>query len=187
VGSSDSPVQVQDVRQQQGALDVSAPAPSSRRTSTTLSPRQTFSCTTASRIKLGREKLFQGAETLKTLFPTTLVGSYPQPEWLIDRKKLAARFPRACARRSWAHPRCASRRGAGRRDAARDPRPGGSGPGHHHRRRDPARELLQPFRHALEGVDIDNPGRRSTARDTPTRCRASSERFAGSMRWRSRI
>jgi 5-methyltetrahydropteroyltriglutamate--homocysteine methyltransferase len=33
------------------------------------------------------------------LFPTTLVGSYPQPEWLIDRRKLAGRFPprvRAC-------------------------------------------------------------------------------------------
>jgi 5-methyltetrahydropteroyltriglutamate--homocysteine methyltransferase len=27
------------------------------------------------------------------LFPTTLVGSYPQPEWLIDRAKLAKRFP----------------------------------------------------------------------------------------------
>jgi 5-methyltetrahydropteroyltriglutamate--homocysteine methyltransferase len=27
------------------------------------------------------------------LFPTTLVGSYPQPEWLIDRRKLAGRFP----------------------------------------------------------------------------------------------
>ncbi len=27
------------------------------------------------------------------LFPTTLVGSYPQPDWLIDRKKLAERFP----------------------------------------------------------------------------------------------
>ena len=27
------------------------------------------------------------------LFPTTLVGSYPQPDWLIDRKKLAGRFP----------------------------------------------------------------------------------------------
>ena len=27
------------------------------------------------------------------LFPTTLVGSYPQPEWLIDRKKLGGRFP----------------------------------------------------------------------------------------------
>lgn len=27
------------------------------------------------------------------LFPTSLVGSYAQPEWLIDRKKLAGRFP----------------------------------------------------------------------------------------------
>ena len=27
------------------------------------------------------------------LFPTTLVGSYPQPEWLIDREKLAGRLP----------------------------------------------------------------------------------------------
>ncbi len=27
------------------------------------------------------------------LLPTSLVGSYPQPEWLIDRKALAARFP----------------------------------------------------------------------------------------------
>ncbi len=27
------------------------------------------------------------------LFPTTLVGSYPQPEWLIDRAKLGTRFP----------------------------------------------------------------------------------------------
>ena len=27
------------------------------------------------------------------LFPTTLVGSYPQPDWLIDREKLSARLP----------------------------------------------------------------------------------------------
>ena len=27
------------------------------------------------------------------MFPTSLVGSYPQPEWLIDREKLASRFP----------------------------------------------------------------------------------------------
>jgi 5-methyltetrahydropteroyltriglutamate--homocysteine methyltransferase len=27
------------------------------------------------------------------LFPTSLVGSYPQPDWLIDRAKLASRFP----------------------------------------------------------------------------------------------
>ena len=36
------------------------------------------------------------------LFPATLVGSYPQPEWLIDRKKLAGRFPpRVRARELW--------------------------------------------------------------------------------------
>src|SRR6187401_120662 len=27
------------------------------------------------------------------LFPTTIVGSFPQPEWLIDRARLAGRFP----------------------------------------------------------------------------------------------
>jgi 5-methyltetrahydropteroyltriglutamate--homocysteine methyltransferase len=27
------------------------------------------------------------------LLPTSLVGSYPQPDWLIDREKLAGRFP----------------------------------------------------------------------------------------------
>jgi 5-methyltetrahydropteroyltriglutamate--homocysteine methyltransferase len=37
-----------------------------------------------------------------TLFPTTLVGSYPQPEWLIDRARLAGRFPpRVRARELW--------------------------------------------------------------------------------------
>jgi 5-methyltetrahydropteroyltriglutamate--homocysteine methyltransferase len=41
-------------------------------------------------------------ETKAMLFPTTLVGSYPQPEWLIDRKKLAGRFPpRVRARELW--------------------------------------------------------------------------------------
>jgi 5-methyltetrahydropteroyltriglutamate--homocysteine methyltransferase len=36
------------------------------------------------------------------LFPTTLVGSYPQPDWLIDRQQLAARFPpRVRARELW--------------------------------------------------------------------------------------
>src|ERR1700733_7810669 len=39
------------------------------------------------------------------LFPTTLVGSYPQPEWLIDRNKLAGRFPpRVRARELWRVP-----------------------------------------------------------------------------------
>ena len=39
------------------------------------------------------------------LFPTTLVGSYPQPDWLIDRAKLAGRFPpRVRARELWRIP-----------------------------------------------------------------------------------
>src|SRR3984957_12701414 len=29
----------------------------------------------------------------RLLLPTTLVGSYPQPEWLIDRARLAPRLP----------------------------------------------------------------------------------------------
>jgi 5-methyltetrahydropteroyltriglutamate--homocysteine methyltransferase len=37
-----------------------------------------------------------------TLLPTTIVGSYPQPEWLIDRARLASRFPpRVRARELW--------------------------------------------------------------------------------------
>ena len=36
------------------------------------------------------------------LFPCTLVGSYAQPDWLIDKKKLASRFPpRVRARELW--------------------------------------------------------------------------------------
>jgi 5-methyltetrahydropteroyltriglutamate--homocysteine methyltransferase len=35
------------------------------------------------------------------LFPTSLVGSYPQPEWLIDREKLATQVPRVRADDLW--------------------------------------------------------------------------------------
>src|ERR1700761_4183985 len=39
------------------------------------------------------------------LLPTSLVGSYPQPDWLIDRGRLAARFPpRIRARELWRVP-----------------------------------------------------------------------------------
>jgi len=39
------------------------------------------------------------------LFPTSLVGSYPQPQWLIDRARLAGRFPpRVRARELWRVP-----------------------------------------------------------------------------------
>ncbi len=39
------------------------------------------------------------------LFPTTIVGSFPQPDWLIDRAKLAGRFPpRTRAKELWRIP-----------------------------------------------------------------------------------
>ena len=39
------------------------------------------------------------------LFPTTIVGSFPQPEWLVDRAKLAGRFPpRVRAKELWRIP-----------------------------------------------------------------------------------
>src|SRR6201989_242882 len=39
---------------------------------------------------------------MDTVLPTTLVGSYPQPDWLIDRAKLAGRFPpRVRAKELW--------------------------------------------------------------------------------------
>jgi 5-methyltetrahydropteroyltriglutamate--homocysteine methyltransferase len=47
----------------------------------------------------------EGDGEVAMLFPTTLVGSYPQPDWLIDRQKLAGRFPpRVRARELWRIP-----------------------------------------------------------------------------------
>src|ERR1700736_3802439 len=38
----------------------------------------------------------------QNLLPTSLVGSYAQPDWLMDRKKLAGRFPpRVRAKELW--------------------------------------------------------------------------------------
>src|SRR5258707_3684513 len=47
-------------------------------------------------------KIVAGRNRMDMLLPTTLVGSYPQPDWLIDRAKLAGRFPpRVRARELW--------------------------------------------------------------------------------------
>ena len=93
------------------------------------------------------------------LLPTTLVGSYPQPEWLIDRKKLAGRFPpRVRAKELWRIPepflaeaqddatRLAIR---AQEDAGLDIITDGE------IRRE---SYSNRFATALEGVDIDNPG-----------------------------
>ena len=43
-----------------------------------------------------------GEFVAETLLPTSLVGSYAQPDWLIDKKNLAGRFPpRVRAKELW--------------------------------------------------------------------------------------
>jgi 5-methyltetrahydropteroyltriglutamate--homocysteine methyltransferase len=93
------------------------------------------------------------------LFPTTLVGSYPQPDWLIDRERLASRFPpRVRARELWRIPAehlleaqddatlLAIR---AQEDAGIDIVTDGE------TRRE---SYSNRFATALEGIDIDNPG-----------------------------
>jgi 5-methyltetrahydropteroyltriglutamate--homocysteine methyltransferase len=93
------------------------------------------------------------------LFPTSLVGSYPQPGWLIDRDRLAHRFPpRVRARELW---RVAPEHLAeAQRDAtllaiAAQERAGLDIVTDGEMRRE---SYSNRFATALDGVDIDNPG-----------------------------
>jgi 5-methyltetrahydropteroyltriglutamate--homocysteine methyltransferase len=93
------------------------------------------------------------------LFPTTLVGSYPQPEWLIDRKKLAGRFPpRVRARELWRvpEPYLAEAQDDATVLAIRAQEQAGLDiitDGEIRRE-----SYSNRFATALEGIDIDNPG-----------------------------
>ncbi|MEO7403288.1 MAG: hypothetical protein ABIU95_06425, partial [Burkholderiales bacterium] len=93
------------------------------------------------------------------LFPTTLVGSYPQPEWLIDRKKLAGRFPpRVRARELWriAEPYLAEAQDDATIMAIKAQEEAGIDivtDGEIRRE-----SYSNRFATALEGIDIDNPG-----------------------------
>src|SRR5690348_16548450 len=93
------------------------------------------------------------------LLPTSLVGSYPQPDWLIDRAKLAGRFPpRIRAKELW---RVAPEFLEQAQDdatilAIRDQERAGLDfitDGEMRRE-----SYSNRFATALEGVDIDNPG-----------------------------
>src|SRR6202162_4068381 len=93
------------------------------------------------------------------LLPTSLVGSYAQPEWLIDRRKLASRFPpRVRATELW---RIASEFLDQAQDdatllAIRDQERAGLDiitDGEMRRE-----SYSNRFATALEGVDVDNPG-----------------------------
>ena len=93
------------------------------------------------------------------MIPTSLVGSYAQPNWLIDRERLRERFPpRVRARELWRVDPALPRGGPGRRDAAGDRRPGARRARHRHRRRDAPRELLEPLRHRARGRRHRQPG-----------------------------
>jgi len=93
------------------------------------------------------------------LFPTTLVGSYPQPDWLIDRAKLAGRFPpRVRARELWKIP--AELLGQAQDDATivaikAQEQAGLDIVTDGEIRRE---SYSNRFATALDGVDIDNPG-----------------------------
>jgi 5-methyltetrahydropteroyltriglutamate--homocysteine methyltransferase len=93
------------------------------------------------------------------LFPTSLVGSYPQPDWLIDRERLAHRFPpRVRAMELWrvdpaylgqAQQDAALLAIRAQEDAGLDIITDG----------EMCRESYSNrFATALDGVDIDNPG-----------------------------
>jgi 5-methyltetrahydropteroyltriglutamate--homocysteine methyltransferase len=93
------------------------------------------------------------------LFPTALVGSYPQPEWLIDRARLAERFPpRVRARELWRIPETllAEAQDDATVLAIRAQEAAGLDiitDGEIRRE-----SYSNRFATALEGVDIDNPG-----------------------------
>jgi 5-methyltetrahydropteroyltriglutamate--homocysteine methyltransferase len=93
------------------------------------------------------------------LFPTTLVGSYPQPEWLIDRQKLAGRFPpRVRARELWRVPEpwlALAQDDATRLAIAAQEEAGLDVVTDGEIRRE---SYSNRFATALEGVDVDNPG-----------------------------
>lgn len=93
------------------------------------------------------------------LFPTTLVGSYPQPDWLIDRQQLAARFPpRVRMRALWrvAEPYLTQAQEDATRLAIKAQEAAGIDivtDGEIRRE-----SYSNHFATALEGIDIDNPG-----------------------------
>src|SRR5947209_10321615 len=97
---------------------------------------------------------------MSKLLPTTLVGSYPQPEWLIDRPSLAKQMPpRVRAKELWLGER--QRLEAAQDDATLIAIPDQERAGldivtDGEQRRE---SYSNRFATALEGIDIDNPGK----------------------------
>ena len=93
------------------------------------------------------------------LFPCTIVGSYPQPDWLIDRQKLSGRFPpRTRAKELWRIDEQFLREAQNdaTRIAIRDQERAGLdivSDGEIRRE-----SYSNHFATALDGIDLDNPG-----------------------------
>src|SRR5499433_315565 len=95
---------------------------------------------------------------LVRLLPTCLVGSYPQPEWLIDRARLSKQVPRVRARDLWliAPDKLEAAQDDATLLAIRDQeRAGIDIVSDGEQRRE---SYSNHFATALDGVDIDNPG-----------------------------
>jgi 5-methyltetrahydropteroyltriglutamate--homocysteine methyltransferase len=92
-----------------------------------------------------------------TLLPTTLVGSYPQPDWLIDREKLSKQVPRVRANLWLVDPsELEAKQDQATLEAIRDQERAGLDivtDGEQRRE-----SYSNRFATALDGVDIDNPG-----------------------------
>jgi 5-methyltetrahydropteroyltriglutamate--homocysteine methyltransferase len=94
------------------------------------------------------------------MLPTTLVGSYPQPDWLIDRAKLGKYVPRVRAEELWLvdDKWLAQAQDDATRLAIRDQERAGVDiltDGEARRE-----SYSNRFATALDGVDIENPGKR---------------------------
>jgi 5-methyltetrahydropteroyltriglutamate--homocysteine methyltransferase len=93
------------------------------------------------------------------LLPTTLVGSYPQPDWLIDRAKLSKQVPRVRAHDLWLvdPPRLDAAQDDATLIAIRDQERAGLDiitDGEQRRE-----SYSNRFATALAGIDLDNPGK----------------------------
>src|SRR6266478_7213823 len=92
------------------------------------------------------------------MLPTCLVGSYPQPEWLIDRARLSKQVPRVRVRDLWliAPDKLEAAQDDATLLAIRDQeRAGIDIVSDGEQRRE---SYSNHFATALDGVDIDNPG-----------------------------
>ena len=109
------------------------------------------------------------------LLPTTVVGSYPQPDWLVDREKLLSRLPpRVRARDVWRVPEPLLEQAQDDATllAIRDMERAGIDiltDGEIRRE-----SYSNRFATALEGIDLDNPATARAAAADPTSSRAWS-------------